>query len=153
MPPMKLCRFKLASGPDVRAGLVTNDQNVFDLTSAGIQGISELLERADLMDELLRLSRAGLPHHPIDRVRLLTPVEAQEVWAAGVTYLRSKEARMEESDFSARADAHGCGARRPEIFFKSIADKVVWPGAAVGIRRDARWNVPEPELVLVINSS
>src|SRR4051794_2521286 len=153
MPPMKLCRFKLTSGPDVRAGLVTNDQNVFDLTSAGIQRISELLERADLMDELLRLSRAGLPHHPIDRVRLLTPVEGQEVWAAGVTYLRSKEARIIESEFSANAYDRVYGAVRPEIFFKSLPEKVVSPAESVGIRKDARWNVPEPELALVINSS
>ena len=62
-----------------------------------------LLERADLADELVRLSQAGLREHPLDRIRLLTPVESQEVWAAGVTYLRSKQARMEESEFSASA--------------------------------------------------
>jgi 2-dehydro-3-deoxy-D-arabinonate dehydratase len=75
------------------------------------------------------------------------------VWAAGVTYLRSKEARMEESEFSASAYDRVYDAVRPEIFFKSLPDKVVAPGDAVGIRRDARWNVPEPELALVINSS
>jgi 2-dehydro-3-deoxy-D-arabinonate dehydratase len=80
-------------------------------------------------------------------------VESQEVWAAGVTYLRSKQARMEESDFSARAYDHVYEAARPEIFFKSVPEKVVSPGEPVGIRRDARWNVPEPELTLVINSS
>jgi 2-dehydro-3-deoxy-D-arabinonate dehydratase len=115
--------------------------------------MKDLLERTDLADELARLSRAGLAEHPLDRVRLLTPVETQEVWAAGVTYLRSKEARMVESEFSANAYDLVYDAVRPEIFFKSIPEKVVSPGEAVGIRQDARWNVPEPELALVINSS
>ena len=101
----------------------------------------------------MRLSQAGLPDHPLDSVRLLTPVESQEVWAAGVTYLRSKHARMEESQFSASAYDRVYDAARPEIFFKSLPEKVVSPGDAVGIRRDAHWNVPEPELALVMNSS
>jgi 2-dehydro-3-deoxy-D-arabinonate dehydratase len=85
-------------------------------------------------------------------VQFAPPVERQEVWAAGVTYLRSKTARMEESDFSATAYDRVYDADRPEIFFKSIAEKVVTSGDAVGIRRDARWSVPEPELALVLNS-
>lgn len=85
-------------------------------------------------------------------VTLLTPVERQEVWAAGVTYLRSKKARMDESDFSASAYDRVYDAARPELFFKALPEKVVSPGEPVGIRRDARWNVPEPELALVINS-
>ena len=115
--------------------------------------MTPLLERIDLQDELVRLSQTVLPEYPLDGIRLVTPVEAQEVWAAGVTYLRSKQARMEESEFSATAYDRVYEAERPEIFFKSIADKVVSPGDAVGIRRDARWSVPEPELALVINSS
>jgi 2-dehydro-3-deoxy-D-arabinonate dehydratase len=112
-----------------------------------------LLERPDLTDELTRLSEAGLPEFPHDDVRLLTPVESQEVWAAGVTYLRSREARMRESEFSASAYDRVYDAPRPELFFKSLPEKVISPGDAVGIRRDAHWNVPEPELALVINSS
>src|SRR5207244_8337986 len=68
------------------------------------------------------------------------------------TYLRSKKARMEESDFSATAYDRVYDAPRPELFFKCLPEKVVASGDAVGIRKDARWNVPEPELVLVINS-
>jgi len=83
---------------------------------------------------------------------LYAPVERQEVWAAGVTYLRSKTARMEESDFSANAYDRVYAAERPELFFKSMAEKVVATGETVGIRRDAKWNVPEPELALVLNS-
>ena len=139
--------------PTVRIGLIANDRTVHDLTDAGVHRMKDLLERADLADELVRLSRAGLAEHPLDDVRLLTPVEAQEVWAAGVTYLRSKEARMVESEFSANAYDLVYDAVRPEIFFKSLPEKVVSPGEAVGIRQDALWNVPEPELALVINSS
>src|SRR4030095_4355497 len=153
MSSMKLCRFKLASLPDVRVGLVTNDQTVLDLTSAGIHRISHLLELSDLTKELLRLSSAGFLQHSIDSVRLQTPVEAHEWWAAGVTYLRSKEARIVESEFSANAYDRVYAAVRPEIFFKSLPEKVVSPAENVGIRKDARWNVPEPELALVINSS
>jgi 2-dehydro-3-deoxy-D-arabinonate dehydratase len=148
----RLCRFTAASPRDVRIGLV-GAESVHDLTAAGVQRLDDLLERDNLAEELARARRATLPEWPLDRVRLLTPVEAQEIWAAGVTYLRSKQARMEESDFSARAYDHVYAAARPEIFFKSMPDKVVSPGDAVGIRCDARWSVPEPELTLVINSS
>lgn len=150
---MKLCRFTAARSADVRVGLITNGQTLVDLTAAGVHRMKGLLERADLADELTRLSAAGLATHALDSVRLLTPVESQEVWAAGVTYLRSREARMGESEFSASAYDRVYDAERPEIFFKSLPDKVVSPGEAVGIRRDARWNVPEPELALVINSA
>jgi 2-dehydro-3-deoxy-D-arabinonate dehydratase len=150
---MKLCRFTVATSPDVRIGLIANDQNVVDLTESGVQRMQELFERQDLAGELVRLSRAGLAQYPLDTVRLRTPVEAQEVWAAGVTYLRSKEARMVESEFSATAYDRVYDAVRPEIFFKSLPEKVVSPGDPVGIRKDARWNVPEPELALVINAS
>jgi 2-dehydro-3-deoxy-D-arabinonate dehydratase len=150
--PAALCRFIAAPDPDVRVGLVDREV-VRDLTPAGVRRLHDLLERVDLHEELARARRAGLPEWPLDQVRLLTPVESQEIWAAGVTYLRSKQARMEESDFSARAYDHVYEAARPEIFFKAVPEKVVSPGDAVGIRRDARWNVPEPELTLVVNSS
>jgi 2-dehydro-3-deoxy-D-arabinonate dehydratase len=88
----------------------------------------------------------------LDSVRLLPPVETHEVWAVGVTYLRSKKARMEESDFSATAYDRVYDAPRPELFFKAMPQKVVGHGDSVGIRKDAKWNVPEPELAFVINS-
>lgn len=83
----------------------------------------------------------------------LAPVdEAQEVWAAGVTYLKSREARMEESD---TADVYDkvYDADRPEVFFKANGWRVRGFGEAVRIRRDSKWNVPEPELAIVINAS
>ena len=137
---------------EVRVGLVEGG-SVRDLTAAGVHRIDELLERGDPAGQLARVRQAAGAEWPLGQVRLLTPVESQEIWAAGVTYLRSKQARMEESDFSARAYDHVYEAARPEIFFKSVPEKVVSSGEAVGIRRDARWNVPEPELTLVINSS
>ena len=82
---------------------------------------------------------------------LLAPVEPyQEVWASGVTYERSREAREHES---ADADAYArvYVAERPELFFKAHGWRVVGPGGAVRVRKDSRWNVPEPELVLVVN--
>jgi 2-dehydro-3-deoxy-D-arabinonate dehydratase len=150
---MKLCRFTAAGSADVRVGLITNGQTVLDLTDAGVSRMKDLIERADLGDELVRLTQAGLLDHQLDSVRLLTPVESQEVWAAGVTYLRSRDARMVESEFSANAYDRVYDAARPEIFFKSLPEKVISPGDAVGIREDAHWNVPEPELALVINAS
>ena len=152
MQPVTLCRFATSSDAEVRVGVV-DGESVRDLTPVGVHRLDQLLEREDLGEHLARAQHATLPEWPLQQVRLLTPVESQEVWAAGVTYLRSKQARMEESDFSARAYDHVYEAARPEIFFKSVPEKVVSPGEPVGIRRDARWNVPEPELTLVINSS
>jgi len=86
---------------------------------------------------------------------LLAPVGSQEVWAAGVTYLRSKVARMEESKESGGATFYDkvYDAERPELFFKSNGGRVVAPSGKVRIRKDSSWDVPEPELVLVISSS
>jgi len=86
---------------------------------------------------------------------LLPPIGNQEVWAAGVTYLRSREARMEESAGSGAADLYDkvYAAERPELFFKSMPHRVAGHNQEVFIRRDSTWNVPEPELALFINSS
>jgi 2-dehydro-3-deoxy-D-arabinonate dehydratase len=86
---------------------------------------------------------------------LLAPIESQEVWAAGVTYLRSRDARMEESKNSGGADFYQkvYEAERPELFFKSLPHRVAGHGQQVNIRKDSSWNVPEPELALFINSA
>jgi 2-dehydro-3-deoxy-D-arabinonate dehydratase len=84
---------------------------------------------------------------------LLAPVENdQEIWASGVTYLRSREARMQESD---TADIYDkvYAAIRPELFFKCLGWRACGPGANIRVRKDATWNVPEPELVLVSNAA
>lgn len=85
---------------------------------------------------------------------LKAPVGSQETWAAGVTYLRSRDARMEESKESGGATFYDkvYVAERPELFFKSLPHRVVGHGGDLYIRRDSTWNVPEPELTLYINS-
>jgi 2-dehydro-3-deoxy-D-arabinonate dehydratase len=82
------------------------------------------------------------------------PIGKQEVWAAGVTYLRSRDARMEESKDSGGADFYSkvYNAERPELFFKALAHRVAAHKEKVFIRKDSKWNVPEPELTLFINS-
>lgn len=84
-------------------------------------------------------------------MRLLAPIDLQEVWAAGVTYLRSKEARMEESEGAARFYDAVYEASRPELFLKATPHRVAGPADDVRIRTDSRWNVPEPELGLLIS--
>jgi 2-dehydro-3-deoxy-D-arabinonate dehydratase len=148
---MKLCRFK-TKHDEVRIGWVQDDSSLMDLTPAGITKLQPLLENNDPVSFLNQLAQADLPRVALSEVRLCAPVENQEVWAAGVTYLRSKKARMEESEFSATAYDRVYDAERPELFFKSLAEKVVASGESVGIRGDSRWSVPEPELALVINS-
>jgi 2-dehydro-3-deoxy-D-arabinonate dehydratase len=148
---MKICRFK-NQAHEIRIGLATDDSKVVDLSAAGITYLTPLLEADDPVAIVRHIASANLPRVALSEVQLLAPVGRQEVWAAGVTYLRSKTARMEESDFSASAYDKVYAAERPEIFFKSLPQKVVGPGEAVGIRRDAKWNVPEPELALVLNS-
>ena len=147
---MKLCRFA-SSGKEARVGLL-RETDVLDLGAAGILSLSSLFEQADFADQLSAAAKEDLPRYPLSEVRLLTPVERQEVWAVGVTYLRSKKARMEESEFSANAYDKVYDAPRPELFFKSLPEKVVGPNEPVGIRADSKWNVPEPELTFVINS-
>jgi len=84
-------------------------------------------------------------------VTLLAPVDQHEVWAAGVTYKRSREARERESVGAARFYDLVYTAARPELFLKATPHRVVGPGGRVRVRRDSRWSVPEPELALVLS--
>ena len=151
MPRVRICRYMTADN-QVCIGLAKGDDALLDLTAAGVESITSVLESADPKQRLADLSESDLAEVSRDDATLLSPIEVQEVWAAGVTYLRSKDARMEESDFSATAYDRVYDAPRPEIFFKSLPEKVVACGDPVGIREDAKWNVPEPELVLMMNS-
>jgi 2-dehydro-3-deoxy-D-arabinonate dehydratase len=148
---MKLCRFENEQS-EIRIGLLQGETTINDLTAVGIDRLTPLLERDDLEEHLRDLGARTPATLPVNAVRFLAPIEKQEVWAAGVTYLRSKKARMEESEHSATAYDLVYEADRPELFFKSLPEKVASPNGAVGIRKDAKWNVPEPELALVINS-
>jgi 2-dehydro-3-deoxy-D-arabinonate dehydratase len=86
---------------------------------------------------------------------LLAPIGSQEVWAAGVTYFRSRTARMEESKDAGGGSFYDrvYNADRPELFFKATPHRVAGHEQPVRIRRDSKWNVPEPELALAINSA
>jgi 2-dehydro-3-deoxy-D-arabinonate dehydratase len=148
---MKLCRFQQGPGRP-RIGLVRDDDTILDLSAEGIDRLTSLFEFEGLAAQLGALAGQNLPRFALADVKLLAPLEQHEVWAVGVTYLRSKKARMDESEFSATAYDKVYDAPRPELFFKSMPEKVVGPGGAVGIRGDARWSVPEPELAFVLNS-
>ncbi len=159
-----LCRF-FAPGVGARLGGVY-DGGVVDLTAREPEvcaSLAALLAAPGLSlgDVLARyadsapdyayveLDRAPAPDAP----HLLAPIDDQEVWAAGVTYTRSREARMGESAASADVYARVYDAERPELFFKATASRVVGPNDRVAARPDAAWSVPEPELTLLLDAS
>ena len=113
-----------------------------------------LLSRADLpefLSEFVAGAKAGARFHEGE---VLAPIAGQEVWAAGVTYYRSRGARMEESKDAGGGDFYDrvYSADRPELFFKSTASRTMGLGGTVRIRGDAKWSVPEPELTLVVSA-
>jgi 2-dehydro-3-deoxy-D-arabinonate dehydratase len=119
--------------------------------SERIRSLSDVLELRDPAAAVRDMNPRG-PRLPLDSVTLLAPIDRQEVWAAGVTYKRSQLARMEESESAATFYDKVYVAARPELFFKATPHRVAGPGQSVRIREDAKWNVPEPELALVLNS-
>ncbi len=160
---MKLVRFYLP-GERPRLGQVSGDR-VYDLTASTVPALSSLAAliqastETPTTDLVAQVDLAGLPSHAYaeldrapapDAAHLLPPVDRQEVWAAGVTYAWSREARVREA-VSKEIYVKVYEAERPELFFKALPEKVAGPNDWVGIRGDSRWNVPEPELALVIN--
>ena len=118
----------------------------------------DLVGRDDLADFLGNAIRNKVAVEPssLDLERnLLAPIGSQEVWASGVTYHRSRDARMEESESAGGGDFYDrvYRAERPELFFKATPHRVVGHGGKVAIRSDAKWSVPEPELALMISPS
>jgi 2-dehydro-3-deoxy-D-arabinonate dehydratase len=117
----------------------------------------ELVHLLDHDDPLAALTGEGTVERtcPLASLQLLPPVEAPEVWCAGVTYERSRDARVEEAQTDAR-DVYSLvyDADRPELFLKDAAmRRTVGPGGLIRVRSDARWNVPEPELALVLGAN
>lgn len=114
-----------------------NRENLFAAVKNDIEGLAPINNAEQLIAE-----------------QLDAPMQGQELWASGVTYLRSKVGRQEESEKNGGSDfyARVYEADRPELFFKSTRNRVVGGGDKVRIREDSTWDVPEPELVLVINS-
>lgn len=134
-----------------RDGLVLeHDERLYSVPE---KSLDDLIVLGNLHDHLAQIARSGAKASAIDDTRLLPPIGSQEVWAAGVTYLRSRAARIAESKDAGGGDFYDrvYSAERPELFFKSLAHKVVGPRSPVGIRSDATWSVPEPELALLIN--
>ncbi|MFO0936829.1 MAG: fumarylacetoacetate hydrolase family protein [Gemmataceae bacterium] len=113
--------------------------------------LSELLQVADPVRTAKALIDPSQPAMAADRLEWLAPVDRQEIWAAGVTYKRSKVAREEESKGAAAFYDAVYTAPRPELFLKSTPDRVVHPHRPIRVRADSKWNVPEPELALVIS--
>ena len=107
----------------------------------------------DLYGYLLSLTTHSDPSTDFLSAKIEAPIGNQEVWAAGVTYFRSRSARMEESKSAGGGDFYDrvYSAERPELFFKATASRVVGPEGQVRIRSDAKWSVPEPELTLLVN--
>jgi 2-dehydro-3-deoxy-D-arabinonate dehydratase len=139
-----------------RKGIVIEHAGSYYLSSAS--DWDTLVNRANLFHALQNELR-GLKADPLLKnaieSEILPPIGNQEVWASGVTYLRSREARMEESKDAGGGDfyARVYEAERPELFFKAPAYRVVGSGDPVRIRNDSKWNVPEPELTLFICSA
>jgi 2-dehydro-3-deoxy-D-arabinonate dehydratase len=149
---MQLCKVRRTTG-ETEVGVLAGEavRILRRGDPGGPNSLSDFLHAADPAALVSSRLDAGAAPLPLDAVRLLPPLDAQEVWAAGVTYTRSREARERESAGAARFYDLVYNAERPELFFKATPRRVVGPGAPVRIRRDSRWNVPEPELALVIS--
>jgi 2-dehydro-3-deoxy-D-arabinonate dehydratase len=149
---MHLCKVQLGTG-ETRAGVVRDDHvHLLDLEDfLGMRSLSDVLHSDnpagvahDLIDDAARPI-------PLRDVTLLAPIDRQEIWAAGVTYKRSQEARERESAGAARFYDLVYTAPRPELFFKATPHRVAGPGQRVRVRRDSKWSVPEPELGVVLS--
>ncbi len=147
---MQLGKIRLTTG-EIRVGVVADGQ-VCLLSPAGAGAtLSAVLHAGHPAERVRELLDATARPVPLGEATLLAPVDRQEVWAAGVTYKRSREARERESAGAARFYDLVYTAPRPELFFKAPAERVVGPGDCVRVRRDSRWTVPEPELALVLS--
>ena len=132
-------------------GIFVEDDNTF--YAVAVENWNELLCSSDILEAVRKATIE--PPVAFDPSTALAPILAQEVWAAGVTYFRSRNARMEESKDAGGGTFYDrvYDAPRPELFFKGAGWRAVGPGGAVRIRSDATWSVPEPELTLVVNQT
>jgi len=146
---MRLVRFRGGDGAP-RVGTVDGDAMT---VPSPVSSLGDLL--ALPVSEIREICAGpGGATVPVSGVELLAPVDGRmEVWAAGVTYERSRTARMAESEQSADVYDRVYAAQRPELFFKSAAWRVSGPGAPVSLRADSAIDVPEPELAVVLNAA
>jgi 2-dehydro-3-deoxy-D-arabinonate dehydratase len=146
---MKLAKIRLSTGAVVTAIVDVGSVTPLNGTD-GMETLAQILEADNPAEQV-----EALPHGsviPISEVELLAPIDQQEVWAAGVTYKRSRTARMEESEAAASCYDRVYESDRPELFLKATPNRVSGTGQPLRIRADSNWNVPEPELTLVMNS-
>jgi 2-dehydro-3-deoxy-D-arabinonate dehydratase len=144
---MQLCKVQTETG-QTRVGMVEAGHVRLLLN---LQSLSDILHADNPAGAARDLIDDSTPRLPVGEVTFLAPIDRQEVWAAGVTYKRSQEARERESAGAGSFYDKVYSAERPELFLKATPHRVVGPGEFVRIRRDSRWNVPEPELTLVIS--
>lgn len=151
---MPLCRYRVGLDPAPHFGLIEGDRVIDLAENGGPSTMTEALQMAaqSLEERLNAVRMRATSSVSVSEVTLLAPIDQQEVWAAGVTYLRSRDARMEESTQKSVYDIV-YDAERPEIFFKATPRRVSGPGESVAIRSDSTWDVPEPELALVMNQA
>jgi 2-dehydro-3-deoxy-D-arabinonate dehydratase len=142
---MQLCKVRQPSGT-IGVGVIEGNQARF-LKPCSLGDVLHAADPAAAARALL----GDAPAVALETLSLLPPIDRQEVWAAGVTYKRSREARERESVGAARFYDLVYNAERPELFFKATAARVVGPGQRIRVRRDSRWSVPEPELALVVS--
>jgi 2-dehydro-3-deoxy-D-arabinonate dehydratase len=148
-----LAYFTVDGANEPRFGLLAGERVVDLARSGGPDSLTAALQMpAAELQAALRAVVAG-PHDdmPMTAVTLKAPIDRQEVWAAGVTYLRSRDARMEESS---QRDVYDrvYDADRPELFLKATPNRVSGPSEAIAIRGDSGWDVPEPELAILVNA-
>lgn len=149
---MRVAKVELPGGEQRVAVLVEN--GVYILAwSEGCRSLTDLLESADPVELVGSMFDQNATLVAAPQVKMLAPIDDQEVWAAGVTYKRSQVARMEESETGASHYDKVYTAPRPELFFKANPRRVSGPGQPVRIRTDTKWSVPEPELALVISKA
>jgi len=140
---------------DAQLGVVEGDARSLtplDTSQGQYRTLTDILEADDRPTVVELLANRSAAALDVDRLTLLPPIDDHEVWAAGVTYLRSRTARMEESPTAADCYDRVYEAPRPELFLKATSHRVVGSGAEVRVRADSNWSVPEPELGLVLNS-
>jgi 2-dehydro-3-deoxy-D-arabinonate dehydratase len=148
---MKLYRTAEIHGRLPNASYVEHQGNFYYVP---MESWDAIVNRPDLVGYLASIIANAGPAQNFDPRLVLAPVESQSVWAAGVTYYRSRSARMAEAKDAGGGDFYDrvYTAKRPEFFFKSNPEYIAGPGQHVHIRRDAKWSVPEPELTVLLDA-
>ena len=149
---MKLVKVQSATKERYVGCLEHDEIRPLDLTQVeNVHNLSDILHSPDPAGLAGFLVDQKTDPASVDSVRLLAPIDRQEVWAAGVTYKRSRAARMQESESAASHYDRVYDADRPELFFKATPHRVSGPGEPVRVRSDSAWSVPEPEYTLIVS--